>query len=68
MTMTRTQIDSGDSHDPHEYGASGEEDPLTECLQTNSRCYVHSMQLVVKDGLKEASPHLKNAFQKFPTL
>ena len=59
-----TDSDSEDSPDPSEDGPSSQEDPLTECLPTHSRCYAHSLQLVVKDGLKDASPHLKNAIAK----
>ena len=56
--------DSEDSPDPSEDSASSQEDPLTECLPTHSCCYAHSLQLVVKDGLKDASPHLKNVIAK----
>ena len=43
---------------------SGQEDSLTECLPTHNRCYAHSLQLVVKDGLKDASKNLKNIISK----
>ena len=52
-----------DSPDSSEESSS-HEDPLTECLPTHSRCYAHSLQLVVKDGLKDASQHLKNVISK----
>ena len=52
-----------DSPDSSEENSS-HEDPLTECLPTHSRCYAHSLQLVVKDGLKDASQHLKNVISK----
>ena len=40
------------------------EDSLIEDLPSHSRCYAHSLQLVVKDGLKDASQHLKNVVAK----
>ena len=44
--------------------SSSQEDSLTECLPTHSRCYAHSLQLVVKDGLKDASQQLRNVISK----
>lgn len=40
------------------------EDPLLKCLPKRSRCYAHSLQLVVKDGSADASQHLKNIIAK----
>lgn len=34
------------------------------CLPQHVRCYAHSLQLVVKDGLKECSTHLKTIVNK----
>ena len=48
--------DDEDLADPSE-DATSSEGPLT-------RCYAHSLQLVVKDGLKDASQHLKNVTAK----
>ena len=55
--------DDEDLADPSE-DATSSEGPLTEYLQTHSRCYAHSLQLVVKDGLKDASQLLKNVIAK----
>ena len=55
--------DAKDLADPSE-DATSSEGPLTEYLPTHSRCYAHSLQLVVQDGLKDASQHLKNVIAK----
>ena len=35
-----------------------------DCLPKHFRCYAHSLQLVVRDGLKEAGQHLKTVVAK----
>lgn len=37
---------------------------LSDCLPKHSRCFAHTLQLVVKDGLKDCSPHLKTVITK----
>ena len=44
------------------------EDSLIEDLPSHSSCYAHSLLLVVKDGLKDASQHLKNLIAKAPNI
>ena len=39
-------------------------DQLEGYLPTHSRCYAHTLQLVVKDGLNDASQHMKNVIAK----
>ncbi|CAG2204101.1 unnamed protein product [Mytilus edulis] len=37
---------------------------LSDCLPKHARCFAHTLQLVVKDGLKDCSPHLKTVITK----
>lgn len=37
-------------------------------LPKHGRCYAHTLQLVVKDGLKDASPHLKTVISKVSSI
>ena len=39
-----------------------------ECLPHHTACYAHTLQLVVKDGLKDANSHLKTIITKASTL
>ena len=39
-------------------------DQLEGYFPTHSRCYAHTLQLVLKDGLNDASQHLKNVIAK----
>lgn len=37
-------------------------------LPKHGRYYAHTLQVVVKDGLKEASPHLRTVISKASTI
>ena len=68
--VTEKEATKGDDSDDEEDSpdsseeTSGQEDSLTECLPTHSRCYAHSLQLVAKHCFKDASQHLKNVISK----
>ncbi|XP_069103066.1 zinc finger BED domain-containing protein 4-like [Argopecten irradians] len=56
--------DRSECCDDESESESLEEQILTDSLPTHSRCYAHTLQLVVKDGLKQCSSHLKNIIAK----
>lgn len=41
---------------------------LIEDIPKHGRCFAHTLQLVVKDGMKEVSPHLKTVIAKAANL
>lgn len=59
-----TDSSDDDSDDDEIKDSCEKETFIADCLPTHSRCYAHSLQLVVKDGLKECSPHLKTIITK----
>ncbi|VDI82573.1 Hypothetical predicted protein [Mytilus galloprovincialis] len=57
-------IDSDDDSDQRIKDNCEDDMFINDCLPYHSRCYAHSLQLVVKDGLKDCSPHLKTITTK----
>ena len=58
--------DDDDSNDEKNDISMEDSDSTDEfdCLPKHYRCYAHSLQLVVRDGLKEAGQHLKTVIAK----
>lgn len=62
VSDSEDEIDEDDKHADSEM-----EDTQTtfpEDFPKHGRCYAHTLQLVVKDGLKEISSHLRNVIEK----
>jgi thiamine phosphate synthase YjbQ (UPF0047 family) len=57
---TRESDDEGSENDVE----NKIESSVDVCLPQHVRCYAHSLQLVVKDGLKECNSHLKQVVTK----
>ena len=53
---------SGEDYDCEETDDDNEE--LKDCLPRHSRCFAHTLQLVIKDGLRDCSSNLKNIINK----
>ena len=75
MTVAFLDLQRNNCIDSENDGESNEEstDTITDdsdctdeldCLQKHFRCYVHSLKLVVRNGLKEAGQHLKTVVAK----
>ena len=52
--------ESEEDYDCEETDDDNEE--LKDCLPRHSRCCAHTLQLVIKDGLKDSSSNLENIF------
>jgi hypothetical protein len=50
--------------DEDDCGVDSEDELCDEIFPKHSRCYAHTLQLVVKDGLCDCSPSLKNIIAK----
>ncbi|XP_063438060.1 zinc finger BED domain-containing protein 4-like [Mytilus trossulus] len=58
-----SKSDSEDENDESELEPINIDFPEDD-LPKHGRCYAHTLQLVVRDGLKDASPHLKTVISK----